>query len=688
MSRHEALESKDVLFEILRHWVHAQWIRPLDFALAQFLAEEAELHQNACPPSLLLAAVLVSHQVGRGHVCLDLAAALQDPDTVLSLPPEGETDGPLFTRPSQLLLGLGLDQWIGDLQQGWVLGSPESNTPLIRCEHLLYLRRYWRYEQQILSGIQARLANPACLDETLLQATLSNLFPKAKGHELDWQKIACALAARESFSVLTGGPGTGKTTTVVKLLATLQMQALHLTGERLRIRLAAPTGKAAARLNESLRRQSDQFEKWLGPEDGEKIAAAVMAEKVSTLHRLLGTLPDGNGFRHHRWNRLPVDVVVIDEASMVDVHLLACLFAALPDSARLILLGDKDQLASVEAGAVLGQLCSRAEDGHYWPKTAEWVARMTSCVIPPKFLSEDEASRDSNRTEAPSLFDHAAPVGQRLDQAVTMLRFSHRFSASSGIGKLAAAVNKGNSRDAWGCVEHASDDVHLLRVAHARDRELELLLTGGYAAYLQKANSVPEKDDPVSLDEWALDVLKLQANFQLLCTVRRGPWGVQSLNDLAITALRRERLIPLQGLWYPGRPVMVTRNDYGLRLMNGDIGITLPYQGNLRVAFPDSESPTGLRWVLPTRLSQVETVFAMTVHKSQGSEFKRVALLLPDQPSPVLTRELVYTGITRAAEDFTIVLKNSYVFREAVNRKIQRTSGPLTDIPVSVPANF
>lgn len=698
---HPGLQNESNLQAVLRQWLTQQWLRPLDVAWGTFLAEEAQDRGAPCPASLLLAAVLTSHQVGRGHVCLDLEAVLRDPNGVLALPPDvALSDEANFAetavQPSELLRGLSLKAWLADIDQTWVVGSADSTTPLIREGSLLYLRRYWNYEQQIISSIAQRLANPPTIDNAHLAETLERLFPKpAKGSELDWQKVACALAARESFAVLTGGPGTGKTTTVVRLLATLQVLSAQSTGQFLSIRMAAPTGKAAARLNDSLRRQTAQIAEQLGQAQGRAVVDSILSEKVSTIHRLLGTLPDGQGFRHHRHNRLAADVVVIDEASMVDVHLLSCLFAALPLTTRVILLGDKDQLASVEAGAVLGQLCSRAESANYWPSTRDWLQQVCRVTLPDAFIARDPSEKDQSESAPSLLFEAAAEPGRRLDQAITMLRISHRFAPSSGIGQLARAVNAGDAKAAWLRLDarsatEANRDLQLLHVQQPEETRFERFVLDGYRPFLEAIAKGPNGSSDDALNDWAKRVLQQQASFQLLCTVRRGPWGVQGLNELTTKLLRREGCLSGIGTWYPGRPVMVTRNDYSLRLMNGDIGVTLPFVSGanaldrdsnsspLRVVFPDSESPSGLRWILPSRLGHVETVFAMTVHKSQGSEFTRVGLVLPDHSSPVLTRELIYTGITRAAHQFCLIVSNPTILREAIQRRVERTSGPLT----------
>ena len=776
----EALHKSAALFALLDRWVARGWLRALDRAFAAFLAREVP----DAPAPLLLAAALASHQLGRGHVCLDLERTLAEPDLALSLPPEGDSLEDPPPLPSTLLGELTLADWQEALTHPLIIGHGPGSTPLVLDATRLYLRRYWHHERSIRQHIAARLGestgsptetggssalpgkedgasrgysngspaesggSPALpgeedgasrgysngspaesggssappsegadrrpADSTILGQALTALFPASP--TLDWQKAACALAARSPFAVITGGPGTGKTTTVVKLLALLQTLALGEGRRALRIRLAAPTGKAAARLNESIAGQVSGLDLTAlapllesGDGDTERLRQAIPTE-VTTLHRLLGSRPDTRHFRHNARHPLPLDVLVVDEASMVDVEMMAALLDALPPRARLVLLGDKDQLASVEAGSVLGDLCARAEGGHYTPETAGWLAEATGQALPAEMID---------------------PAGAPLDQAIAMLRVSHRFDAASGIGRLAEAVN----RDAAGrekrtaireVLGHGYADLSHLKLETDRDRGLERLVVSGHAAgfpdrgksagegrvvngrtlpppvgyrhYLEvmqnldvMQRAVPEASpdgeiDREALDDWARQVLAAHGQFQLLCALRRGPWGVEGLNERIRAALEKEGLIDSgdgRRLWYPGRPVLVTRNDYGLGLMNGDIGITLALpqptgEGRgqaLRVAFPAGDGSGRIKWVLPSRLQAVETVFAMTVHKSQGSEFTHTALLLPDAPNPILTRELVYTGITRARHWLTLVETGRGQLLDAVERRVMRVSG-------------
>jgi exodeoxyribonuclease V alpha subunit len=660
------------LLALLDAWVDKGWLRALDRALVGFFAELDE----ASPPLALLAAALASHQLGHGHVCLDLATTLANPDFALSLPPEGEDATHAVQLPSAILAGVSLSDWLAALRGSRLLafdGVGEA-APLVLHGERLYLRRYWNYERAVAAAIATRLDDAPPLPADL-PARLARLFPEPlviDGERLtDWQKLACALAARGSFSLVTGGPGTGKTTTVVRLLALLQEPALA-AGQPLRIRLAAPTGKAAARLTESIGAQVASL-----PVD-EDVRSAIPSE-VTTLHRLLGSLPDSRHFRHHAGNPLPLDVLVVDEASMIDLEMMASLLAALPRHARLILLGDKDQLASVEAGALLGDLCRDAEGGYYSAGTRAWLEQVADEVL------ADPALRDGDA------------VRQPLAQRTVMLRHSRRFGSGSGIGRLARAVNAREAGLARAILAEGSRDLHLLRLRGEHDEQLErLLLAGlpaqgeakpqGYAHYLGVLRETrPAADCPADSEEWdawAARVLRAFDEFQLLCAVRKGPWGVEGLNPRIASALQRRGLLEGDQGWYEGRPVLVTRNDYSLGLMNGDIGIALRLpepdaagQAVLRVVFPRNDGSGGLRLILPSRLSAVETVFAMTVHKSQGSEFAHTALILPDTLNPVLTKELVYTGITRARHWFSLIESRAGVFDEAVRRQVERRSG-------------
>ncbi|MDD0814537.1 exodeoxyribonuclease V subunit alpha [Curvibacter sp. HBC28] len=594
----------------------------LDRALARFLQDA----QPSTEPRHAWLAALVSHQFGRGHACLDLDALASQPAATLGWEPAA-----LQGLPSAL--GRAAD----DLPWCGTLGSP-----LVREGQRLYLRRNWQAEQQIRDSIAARLALPPLAPAGLASA-LNQLFapdPLVPGP--DWQKVACALAARQRFTLITGGPGTGKTTTVVRLLALLQDNARHSPqrrGQPLRIALAAPTGKAAARLAESI---ASAVQRLPAP------LQADIPEQAQTLHKLLQVRP---GAGHQPPPELALDLIVVDEASMIDLDMMARLLAAVPPNASVILLGDKDQLASVEAGAVMGQLCEGADAGGYSADTVAWLQSVAAVDVSPY-----------------------QGAGGALAQQTVMLRFSRRFAGDSEIGQWASAVNQGQMaqvqalwRRSPRATAAASASVDRLEPTQAHDPALASIWQRGWSTWRAWLSAVTASTAAVD-DAQALQALVAFNRFQVLCAVREGAWGVDGLNRRIAQALG----LPTEG-WYAGRPVMVTRNDYSLQLMNGDVGLCLRHAKGLRVAFADGHG--GVRWVQPSRLDAVESVFAMTVHKSQGSEFEHVALVLPELPVAVLTRELLYTGITRAKSRLTLVVPATPALWRAVEKKVVRSGG-------------
>ena len=596
----------------------------LDLAFARYL-QQAQPSEDVRHAWL---AALASHQFGRGHACLDLELLRHSGALALGWEARWQT-----TLPPDLAQAASTLPWC----QG-------EASPLVLDGPRLYLRRNWLAEQGIRSSILARLAQPCAVPDGLAQA-LDSLFdrlPAANADQPpapDWQKVACALAARGHFTLITGGPGTGKTTTVVRLLALLQSQSAR----PLRVALAAPTGKAAARLGESITQAI------------QRLPLAMQAHiptQAQTLHKLLQVRA---AVLATAAPQLALDAVVVDEASMIDLELMARLMAAVPLSASLILLGDKDQLASVEAGAVMGQLCAGALAGGYSADTVQWLQAHTG---------QDVSAW--------------AGAGSALAQQTVMLRHSHRFAAHSLIGQWASAVNAGDRHAVaalWdgAPVWHASQPASVTRLQPGAGRTggLAALVRAGWQQTLESLQAL-QGEHSVCSDEQALVLLKALSRFQVLCALREGPSGVLALNRSLAHALG----FPLEG-WYLGRPVMVTRNDYNLGLMNGDVGLCLPTARGLRVAFAAAgpDGVMGVRWVLPSRLDAVETVFAMTVHKSQGSEFDQVALVLPERMTPVLTRELLYTGITRAKTQLTLVVTQAGVLRQAVVSSTLRSGG-------------
>jgi exodeoxyribonuclease V alpha subunit len=612
-------------------------LRRLSGAFARFIASV-----GGSSPALMLSCVLLSELEGRGHSCLMLGELAADPAALMGW--SGEQWQALAAGAGALPKNA--RAWgaqLGAADQVWQVGDLDFDQPLVLDGDRLYLRRYWRDETQVAQSIAARARALREVDAAKARAWLDILFAsQRRGEAPDWQKLACAIALRGSVAIITGGPGTGKTYTVARLLALLF--ALAPDAGRQRIALAAPTGKAAARLKQSIDKALTEL--------ADKVGGALPLRELTarmgaarTLHSLLGARPGTRAFAHNKGNPLDVDVLIVDEASMVHLEMMASLVDALPAGAILILLGDKDQLASVEAGAVLGDLCHDAETGRYSAATLAYALAASGEAIPARFAGDAGA----------------------LAQQTVMLRHSRRFGGP--IGQLALAVNGGDVARAEALLRSGDEAVRWIE--HAQQQHVVQLANDGYLPCLAliRAGAVGEHE------AWVRSVLLSFESFRILCAVREGEWGVTGLNAAIEQRLEAAGLVRRGGEWYAGRPVMVTQNDYGTGVYNGDIGLTLAdpaRAGSLRVYFLEGDK---VRSVLATRLRHAETAFAMTVHKSQGSEFRHTVLVLPKERASVIARELIYTGITRASEVFTLVSPGSSVLEEAIVRRTQRASG-------------
>jgi len=571
----------------------------LCLAFGDFIARQTG---QASDGILARTAAWLSWSYTQGHVCLDLAEKCEQP----------WFDG-LFMDEA---LAPSLIDWRTALCGSPCVAAPEHYAPMVLDGNRLYLHRYYHDEGAIAQALLQRMNTPVPCDETVLRATLSRLFPDERFAE---QKRAVALAANRLFSVIAGGPGTGKTTSLVALLAALLEQQATL-----RIAVAAPTGKAAARMMESMQNMQLQL----------PLAATVrqaLPSQAATIHRLLGF--DGHHFAHHAQRPLALDLLVIDEASMVDVSLMAAIIHALPTQARLILLGDRDQLASVDAGSVLGDITGHGHTIDYSPATHDYLNRIMG--------------------DGESTAMHLPSPNQHIANSVALLQTSHRFEARSGIAQLADACNRGDTHTASNCFDHA-DDIQL--ATGDPDAAAKQAINAYCACYRQHRN--PN------------DLLLALGQFRLLCAVRQGRFGVESLNRQIARTLRAE------GLLYGrhGMLQMVTRNHPTHNVFNGDLGIIwrdADGQERLHMRMPDGS----LKAFAPAMLPDGEAAWAMTVHKAQGSEFDQVALLLHDDPDhALLTRELLYTAITRARQHFTLYATPE-VLTATIERHIQRSSG-------------
>jgi exodeoxyribonuclease V alpha subunit len=569
-------------------------LTPLDSALACFL-------QNAQPSQdtrHLWLAALTHHLWLKGHACLDLNLLQNQAEATLG-----------WSAEQVKALPATLGEAASNLP--WTQGD---DSPLVLTADRLYLRRAWVAEQTIRHKLQ-ELSQTRAEPPSELQTWIDGLFSGlgtddlALAQQAD-QRMACAACLRHDLTLVSGGPGTGKTTTVARMLALMQRVAAERNpGSPLRIFLAAPTGKAAARLAESLQTAIQRLpHEW----------RSHLPDTASTLHRWMVE-------QHKVWD---VDVLVIDEASMVDLELFAQVINALPPHAKLILLGDPNQLASVEAGAVLAQLCE-----------APW-----------------------------------------LQQQRVHLNHSHRFRNDQGIGQWAKLVQDANASDrhvAWQALPQTwhseNHQVTRLQPVQPHSPAGRAVLQETFRPWWNQVQMALQAHAPAHVtDEVARQLLDGFQQVGVLCALREGPWGVHALNRQISLALGLDA-----GLWGPGRPIMVTRNNQALGLSNGDIGLCLPHlldngQSVLRVAFPQGQ---GVRWMATARLEDVEPVFAMTIHKSQGSEFDHVLLVMPQQPSPVLTRELIYTGITRAKDKLTWWAPSPHLVIQACDHRVSRSGG-------------
>ncbi|MBU0553556.1 exodeoxyribonuclease V subunit alpha [Myxococcota bacterium] len=611
----------------LELWREAGVLSPLDVSFAHTLCRLAGVDH----PEILLGVAIASRAPSQGHVRAELGTLKE---TVRVEPKPGEELPPELPWPEDLAA------WVGRLQESGLCAAGDGGPPrplILRGDHL-YLDRFWGYERRLAAQIQRRLRVALKgIDVARLREGLDRLFPP--GEDDPHQRLAATMSVMRPFAVISGGPGTGKTTTIVKILALLIEQAFAKGVREPRVVLTAHTGKAAARMAEAVREARGAMAV-LSEE-----ARRALPTQAMTIHRLLGFQPrTPSRFFHDAENPLPVDAVVVDEASMIDLPLMAKLFDAIPHNARLILLGDRDQLASVEAGAVFGDLYAEegVDDGFSQPFSATLRAALGDEVSLPEGVC-------------------GARVEGGIWDATIHLQRSYRFGPNSGIRALSEAIKAQAADEALSILHSpAWPDVILEPVQDAN--ALEALLR---ARLKRRFLSLVDAASPAQ-------ALAQMSELGLLCVHRRGVLGALWLNREIERWLVQDASLSIGARWYPGRPILITRNDQAMRLYNGDVGVIKKSEaGRLEIFFAGEAEPRG---VPPARLPPHETVFALTVHKSQGSEYDEVLLILPPRVSPILTRELLYTAVTRARKAVRI-LGSEEVLRAGIAQRVRRASG-------------
>ena len=611
----------DELMKLIRVLVSDKHLEASDLALTDFF-----YRKFGSQSSPLIAAVLwLSIALKQGHTSLNLNDIHQNPELLSS-------SENMNTLLKQLPV---FKNWAERLASFEAVGSISStkNEPLVLENDQLYFRRFFAYESELASTLHKRAQQPFKLqaDSAMVKRRLNEWFDAGKGSL--WQKLACLNALGRSFTVITGGPGTGKTHTVLRLMA-LMLEADFEGKES--IALAAPTGKAAARVGESI----------LNGLSGLNLPESItkrLPVKAQTIHRLLGYRFQSNIFNYNRDNPLPYSVIIIDEASMIDLTLMTKLLEAVKEDAKLILLGDKDQLSSVEAGSVFADICASSDLNRF---SASFCSLANEYGI--------EIGRED-------VHENVHP----LQECIIQLMESRRFGSESGIGKLAQAINLGRADEALHLLKSSEHQQEISLIQHTQEN-LNALITANskeqYQCYVDSSVSETEK-------------LAAMTRFQFLCAHKKGDFSVESVN------LKAEAILTVKASrskWYHGRPVIMLENDYQINVFNGDTALCMMTdEGNYDVIFESFDEKTAqkiIRRIPVVRLSHPETSWALSVHKSQGSEYDTVAVVLPSKISPVVTRELLYTGITRAKKK-VILIGSESIIRKAIEQKTKRFGG-------------
>jgi exodeoxyribonuclease V alpha subunit len=657
----------------LRQLFDRRRIGLLDYHFGRFIERLAKENHYDDPHILGLTAALLSRERSRGNSCVDLARVEnpfeQDDDAVDETEVASTADIDVnISNPFPLL-----EQWRTLLRSAHALVSDGAiERPIVLdANDRLYLFRYFQAERGVAQKISAMVEetpfSPTSPDTRDLQDLFSLVFESQNASEngdtVNSQAVAAVSALTHRLSVIIGGPGTGKTSTVVNILKLLVCVSPHL-----RIGMAAPTGKAAARLSEAIR-EGLQSSTGIIPNQHP------IPTEVRTIHRLLGYHAINHGFRYNARERLPFDVVIIDEASMVDLLVLDALFSALPDHARLILLGDKNQLPSVDTGNALWDICEASHLDHEYSARFRSMCR-TLLGSEPRLHAETKETNGSNQ----------------LRDSVIELNRNYRFPAGSAIGDLARAIER---RDADRTLSILQDKIQTQVALTSGQTAIDALSIGisvvrkapdsakasmrrvldvySSITKLSRAASSGDSDGQPSIAR----AFQLYHSARILCATRNGKMGLIQLTRHLENWLRINGQLSLEGDFYPGRPVMVTTNDYHVSLFNGDIGMCWPDEdGAIAVYFEGikRDHTPYLRKLPVNRLPPHETAWAMTIHKSQGSQFEHVVVVLPEEPNKILSRELIYTGVTRARES-VLICASPEIVRLAVDSPTRRYSG-------------
>lgn len=644
------------MLKLLSDLKNEKYISELNYQFAKLIDQKqqgygySEQQQNLA----IFLAGLVSFQVMQGHSCLRLNSAMTENPFGLSYK---KTARNYIGEIMQKIGQIDPLKWQSILSNHIAFSdNPAHTTPMLFQHGRLYFYRYWQAENRIASALQQRVALFQTEEDETGDALNSTILARffTPQTQIDWQKVAVATALKKPFCLISGGPGTGKTRTVAILLAALQLKQLESGLSPLKIGLSAPTGKAASRLKESI---ADNLAHLDLPESLKQS----VPKQASTLHSLLGIHPHSDQPTYHADNPLHLDLLVVDEASMIDLFVMEKLFNALKPSTRLIMLGDKDQLASVEAGNAMSEL-GRLLTLEYSQSHSDYLSRVTGYPI---------ISKNRN---VPLICD-----------TLCHLRHSYRFKEDSGIGQLASYINAQQAPDSWRIFTNPQfsdlERVIYPTMAEFSDKtqwiqqcvnRVVASAVSHYSHYLSLVKQRLLSPETVSVG----DIFHAFQQVRFLSALRVSELGVERLNQAIAEALQHARWVDFHHSResYAGKPVLITENARQNKIFSGDIGIFLPdEQGKLRVYF-DTETEGEYRSISPSRLPSYEPAYVMTVHKSQGSEFEHTLLVMPLNTSPVLTKELLYTAVTRAKKRFTLFGEEK-VWRSAVMQAILRQSG-------------